>query len=55
LFSTIGYNSNEFDPQYDVSLDDRRFLMMARNEPDVASEIVVVMNWFEELNAKVGN
>ena len=51
----IGYGSDEFDPQYDVSLDDQRFLMIIRDEPDVASAIVVVTNWFEELKEQLGN
>ncbi|MCZ6857326.1 MAG: protein kinase, partial [Gemmatimonadetes bacterium] len=55
LFSAIGYNSNDFDSQYDVSLDDQRFLMIIRDEPDVASAIVVVTNWFEELKEQLGN
>jgi serine/threonine-protein kinase len=54
LFSAIGYRSNVFDPQFDISRDDQRFLMIARDEPEVASEIVVVMNWFEELKAMIG-
>jgi eukaryotic-like serine/threonine-protein kinase len=50
LFSALGYRGNEFDRQYDVSLDDQRFLMILSEELDEASEFVVVLNWFEELN-----
>jgi serine/threonine-protein kinase len=52
LFSAVGFESNQFVPQYDVSLDDRRFLMIrpvAANAPD---KLIVVDNWFEELKAK---
>jgi len=46
--------ANIFDPQFDVSPDDDRFLMLQHDEPDVASELIVVMNWFEELKAVAG-
>ena len=40
-------------PNYDVSLDGR-FLMVTSGEGDVADEsITVVLNWFEELKARV--
>ncbi|MEJ2206404.1 MAG: protein kinase [Gemmatimonadota bacterium] len=54
LFSAVGYVANIFDPQFAVSPDDDRFLMLQHDEPDVASELVVVMNWFEELKAVSG-
>jgi serine/threonine-protein kinase len=54
LFSAVGYVANVFDQQFDVSRDDQRFLMLQHDEPDVASEVVVVMNWFEELKAQSG-
>jgi dipeptidyl aminopeptidase/acylaminoacyl peptidase/tRNA A-37 threonylcarbamoyl transferase component Bud32 len=52
LFSAAEFQSDQFVPQYDVSLDDRRFLMIrsiAANAPD---KLIVVDNWFEELKAK---
>ena len=52
LFPAAGFYSFQFIPQYDVSLDDRRFLMIrpvAGSRPD---ELIVVDNWFEELRAK---
>jgi eukaryotic-like serine/threonine-protein kinase len=54
LFSAIGYRANEFDTQFDVSLDDQRFLMIQSVEPDITSEFVVVLNWFEELKSAIG-
>ncbi len=55
LFSGIGYAANEFDRQYDVSLDDQRFLMILLGEEDAVGEMAVVMNWFEELKERVPN
>ena len=52
LFPAAGFASFQFSPQYDVSLDDQRFLMirpLAASGPD---ELIVVENWFEELKAK---
>ncbi len=42
---------------YDVSRDDRRFVMARRVgfEDRVQGSLVIVENWFEELKAKVGN
>ncbi|MEA2764185.1 MAG: eukaryotic-like serine/threonine-protein kinase [Gemmatimonadaceae bacterium] len=52
LFPAAGFASFEFSPQYDISLDDQRFLMirpLAASGPD---RLIVVENWFEELKAK---
>jgi len=52
LFPAAGFASFQFSPQYDVSLDDQRFLMirpLAASGPD---KLIVVENWFEELKAK---
>jgi serine/threonine-protein kinase len=40
---------------YEVSADGQRFLVAADNPDAPAREIRVVLNWFEELKAKVGN
>ena len=40
---------------YDVTADGRRFLVAAQNPDAPAREIHVVLNWFEELMAKVGH
>ena len=47
LFSAAEFVSNEGSPQYDVSFDDRRFLMIRPID-----KLIVVENWFEELKAK---
>ena len=52
LFPAAGFASFPLSPQYDVSLDDQRFLMirpLAASGPD---KLIVVENWFEELKAK---
>jgi hypothetical protein len=52
LFPAGGFASFEFSPQYDVSSDDQRFLMirpLAASGPD---KLIVVENWFEELKPK---
>ena len=41
-------------PQYDVSPDDQRFVML-RNEGAADSELVLVLNWLEELKERVPN
>ncbi len=50
--------SYEFSPNgtsgYDVSLDGQRFLMVQATEPEPpATQINVVLNWFEELKQRV--
>ncbi|MCH7717336.1 MAG: protein kinase [Gemmatimonadetes bacterium] len=40
---------------YDVTADGQRFLVKVQNPNAPAAEIHVVLNWFEELKAKVGN
>jgi hypothetical protein len=37
-------------PTYDVSTDGNRFLMVKQPANQAAPQIVVVQNWFEELN-----
>jgi tRNA A-37 threonylcarbamoyl transferase component Bud32/dipeptidyl aminopeptidase/acylaminoacyl peptidase len=49
LFSASRFGAFEASPQYDVSADDQRFLMLrplAGSDPD---RLIVVENWFEEL------
>jgi Tol biopolymer transport system component/tRNA A-37 threonylcarbamoyl transferase component Bud32 len=53
LFSARAYMSDFLDHAYDVSPDDRSFLFI-RIPPSADSPLVVVLNWFEELKAKVG-
>ncbi len=54
LFPLSGYRSARNRPQYDVSPDDRRFLMIREFNDDSGEELVYVENWFSELKSKVG-
>ncbi len=38
---------------YDVSADGQRFLMIKREQDLVPTEIIVILNWFEELKRLV--
>ena len=38
---------------YDISSDGQRFLMIKREQDLVPTEIIVVLNWFEELKRLV--
>ena len=38
---------------YDVSLDGQRFLIIKREQDLVPTEIIVILNWFEELKRLV--
>ena len=40
-------------PNFDVSPDGQRFLMLKPEEEATATQIVVVLNWFEELKRRV--
>jgi serine/threonine protein kinase len=52
LFPIGGYRSRTLDPEYAVSPDDRRFLMIRRFVPNAPDKLIVVENWFEELKSK---
>ncbi len=57
LFATGDYQSDLRHRRYDVTPDDRRFVMI-RNVPlaeETETAPVLVLNFFEELKAKVGN
>ena len=49
------FNSSLLSNSYDVSPDGQRFLLMKANQSAqaAASQINVLLNWFEELKAKV--
>ena len=52
LFSASRFGSFEASPQYDVSPDDQRFLMLRPLPGADPERLIVVENWFEELRAK---
>jgi eukaryotic-like serine/threonine-protein kinase len=54
LFESAEYTRVSTTPNYDVSPDDKRFLMIKSSEQQNAStQIIVVLNWFEDLEQKV--
>ncbi len=54
LFSIDGYRTSRH-PEYDVTPDDQRFLMIRdRSGSGEETELIVVENVFGELKAKVG-
>ena len=56
LFSMASYLTGFAHPQYDVSPDDQRFVMLRPGEEgDSDSELILVENWAEELKERVGN
>ena len=52
LFSASRFASFEASPQYDVSADDQRFLMLRPLAGSAPDQLIVVENWFEQLKAK---
>jgi serine/threonine protein kinase len=52
LFPIGGFRSRTPFPEYAVSSDDSRFLMIRRYLPNAPDKLIVVENWFEELKAK---
>ncbi len=52
LFPASVYAATLGRRQYDVSPDDRRFVMVRQLDSRAASKVVVVDNWFEELKQK---
>jgi serine/threonine protein kinase/Tol biopolymer transport system component len=52
LFSVNGYQTNPWHPLYDVSPDGERFLM-SRHVGRAGGEVVLVLNWFQELKRKL--
>ena len=56
LFSMEDYLTSINRPQYDVSPDDRSFVMLRMGDANAASgEVVLVTNFFEELRQRMGN
>jgi len=53
LFPMNDYLAGEGHPQYDVSDDDQRFVMLRIERG--ADELILVDNWFEELRERMGN
>jgi serine/threonine-protein kinase len=54
LFSTAAYVPAQAMPSYDVSPDDKRFVMLRETSANERSEFIVVENWTSELRARAG-
>jgi hypothetical protein len=52
LFSTASYVPSGPVPTFDVSPDDKRFVMLRETSANERSEFIVVQNWTEELRAR---
>jgi eukaryotic-like serine/threonine-protein kinase len=52
LFSMGGFRSQTLTPEYAVSPDGRRFLMIRSARSNTPDKLVVVENWFEEVARK---
>ncbi len=57
LFPMDGYLTASAHAMYDVSPDDRRFVMLRTggNEGAASGGAYIVINWFEELRQRMGN
>ena len=55
LFSMSAYLESDGHPMYDVSLDDRRFIMFQLDDMECVDELILVENWAEELSQRVPN
>jgi eukaryotic-like serine/threonine-protein kinase len=53
LFSAADYDNDPEHARFNVSPDDQRFLM-SRKFTSAESDLVLVLNWFSELKARVG-
>ena len=55
LFSTADFLQRGAHPQYDVSPDDQRFVMLRMGTEGEDSQLILVTNWFEELRERMGS
>ena len=56
LFSATEFRSALPHPQYDVTPDDERFIMIRQaGEVGAGTQLIWVQNFFEELKARVPN
>ena len=56
LFSMVGYQPGSGYPQYDVSFDDQRFVMLRIEDDGSGTDgLILVQNFFEELKERVPN
>ncbi|HEV7389743.1 MAG TPA: hypothetical protein VGN73_14115, partial [Gemmatimonadaceae bacterium] len=52
LFPAAGFSPGQFNPQYAVAPDDRRFLMVRPLKISAPDKLIFVQNWVEELKTR---
>ncbi len=55
LPANFQFEQNDSERLYDIAPDGQRFVMIRQGGGDTSGDLVVVLNFFEELKAKVGN
>ena len=50
-----GYLDSDGHPMYDVSPDDQQFIMFQIEDAGSGAELILIENFFEELEQRVGN
>ena len=55
LFAAADYMAGQGHAMYDVSPDDQRFVMLRIGDLESGSGLILVENWAEELDGRVGN
>jgi hypothetical protein len=55
LFSAAEFHSSLVSPQYDVAIDDQRFLMLCPAGDLNSGRLLLVQNLFEELKERLPN
>ena len=55
LFPLDGFLTSNTHPIYDVSQDDKTFVMLRSTASDEVPRLILVQNFFEELKARVPN
>jgi serine/threonine-protein kinase len=54
LFSVARYQPDPFSRSYDVTRNDQRFVMVRQEVGDNEGELILVLNWLEEVKREVG-
>ena len=54
LAQDVKHERNQRNRLYDVAPDGRFVMIQRPGTPDVSGDLVIVQNWFEELNQRVG-
>ena len=55
LFSVARYQPDALSRSYDVTRDDQRFVMIRQEVGEDEGELILVLNWLEEVKREVGN